>query len=107
VTASVEPLTVYPGAWGPFIKGSCHLTADTVAELHEFAARIGMRRSWFQSDTPAGKRVLPPVGSWHYDLTPAKRAAAVRAGAVETDWAGMAALFRAAGRETQRRGGDR
>lgn len=55
-----------------FKQGSCHLTADTTEELHEFAKRIGMRREWFQaqSSTP------------HYDLTPAKRAAALLAGAV-------------------------
>ena len=41
------------------------------AKLHEFAARIGMKRSWFQGD--------------HYDLTPSKRAMAVRLGAVEVE----------------------
>ena len=29
----------------------CHMMSDTgdVAELHAFAARLGLRRSWFQS----------------------------------------------------------
>ncbi|QWQ39587.1 DUF4031 domain-containing protein [Streptomyces sp. YPW6] len=27
----------------------CHLTADTEDELHAFAARLGLRRSWFQT----------------------------------------------------------
>jgi hypothetical protein len=52
-------------------KQSCHLGADTLEELHEFAARLGLKRGWFQ-----GGR-LP-----HYDLTPNKRAQAVRLGAV-------------------------
>jgi hypothetical protein len=49
----------------------CHLFADApdCAELHAFARKIGMRREWYQGD--------------HYDLTPKKRAAAVRAGAKE------------------------
>lgn len=53
----------------------CHLWADTVEELHALAARIGLRRSWFQSHTR-----LP-----HYDLTPSKRALAIAAGANATD----------------------
>jgi hypothetical protein len=49
----------------------CHLFADETdsAELHVFAARLGMHREWFQGD--------------HYDLTPAKRAKAVKLGAKE------------------------
>ena len=49
----------------------CHLFADTLDELHAFAERIGLLRSWFQGD--------------HYDLTPKRRAAAVAAGALEVD----------------------
>jgi hypothetical protein len=51
----------------------CHLFADenNSTELHALAFRIGMRKEWFQGD--------------HYDLTPGKRAAAIRAGAVEVD----------------------
>lgn len=60
------------GGWrlGP----SCHLFADTLEELHAFAARLGMRCSWFQ-DRP-GK--LP-----HYDLTRGRRRVAVHLGAIE------------------------
>jgi hypothetical protein len=54
---------------------SCHLIADTEAELHELAASIGMKRSWFQGE----------ASSPHYDLTERRRAAAVRLGAVELD----------------------
>jgi hypothetical protein len=51
----------------------CHLIADEAdcPELHAFAARIGMKRSWFQGD--------------HYDLGPGRRAAAVAIGAIEVD----------------------
>lgn len=52
-----------------------HLFADDLAELHRFAARIGLQRRWFQN-----KERLP-----HYDLTPNKRRLAVKAGAVEVD----------------------
>jgi hypothetical protein len=53
----------------------CHLWADTVAELHVLAARIGQRMAWFQ-DRP---------GFPHYDLTPAQRYKAIAAGAREQD----------------------
>lgn len=52
---------------------ACHMTADTFAELHKMAWRIGMRRAWFQ-DHPR----YP-----HYDLTAGKRALAIRFGAIE------------------------
>jgi len=51
----------------------CHLWADSLEELHEFADKIGMKRSWFQDH----KR-LP-----HYDLVPIRRAKALEMGAVE------------------------
>jgi hypothetical protein len=54
---------------------SCHLFADTVDELHEFAGRIGLRREWFQAHS------LVP----HYDLTANKRRVAVSMGAVQSD----------------------
>jgi len=44
----------------------CHLTADTKDELHEFAARIGLRRSWFQDDNPVPGKIKMP-GGWHYE----------------------------------------
>lgn len=51
---------------------SCHMAADTPEELHALAERIGLRRAWVQ-------RVPRP----HYDLTPNKRALALRHGAKE------------------------
>ncbi|MDT3735527.1 MAG: DUF4031 domain-containing protein [Denitratisoma sp.] len=47
----------------------CHMIADTEAELHVMAGRIGMKRRWYQGD--------------HYDICLAKRDLAVRFGAVE------------------------
>lgn len=67
----VDELQVWPHAKGIFRKGSCHLTATTLDELHAFAARIGMRRAWFQDH---------PILA-HYDLTPARRADALHLGA--------------------------
>lgn len=64
----------------------CHLIADTEDELHEFAQRIGLRRSWFQVPKFAGKPCKPDsraAQNWHYDVTESRRAAAVRLGAVE------------------------
>ena len=72
-------MAVYVDALFPCVKNmkwrydkSCHLVADTVEELHVFAASIGLRRSWFQGKS------LP-----HYDLTKNKRAQAVKTGAIE------------------------
>lgn len=52
---------------------SCHLFSDTydTDELHAFAAKIGLKRMWFQNNPR-----LP-----HYDLTPRKRAEAICHGA--------------------------
>lgn len=50
----------------------CHLVADTLDELHAFAARIGLRRSWFQAQAS-----FP-----HYDVTTDVRDRALRTGAI-------------------------
>lgn len=74
----VDALNVWGGDSAPSCfrhKPSCHLYADTLTELHNFAASIGLRRSWFQ-DSPTLK---------HYDLTAGKRILAVRSGAIEHD----------------------
>ena len=70
----VDELIVWPHAKHRCFKGgSCHLTIvdEPLENLHAFAARIGLKRAWFQ-DHP-----LAP----HYDLTPGRREAALRAGA--------------------------
>ena len=50
-----------------------HLMADTDGELHAFAARLGLRRSWAQYP-----------GTWrsHYDVTDRVRTRAIALGAV-------------------------
>lgn len=50
----------------------CHMIADTAAELHAMADRIGVARRWYQGD--------------HYDIALSKRALAVAAGAREITW---------------------
>ena len=51
----------------------CHLWTDgDLEELHAFAARIGMRRAWFQNHA-----LLP-----HYDLVPSRRTKAIALGAI-------------------------
>jgi len=54
-----------------FRGGACHLTGDDLHELHEFAAKLGLRPEWFQDGR------IP-----HYDLTRGKRQQAIDAGAV-------------------------
>lgn len=47
----------------------CHMLADTPAELHAMADRIGVKRKWFQRD----------ASTPHYDICQSKRALAVAA----------------------------
>lgn len=55
----------------------CHMWADTEAEMHAMARRIGLRREWFQ---------CPPRASWrHYDVSLTSKQKAIAAGAVLTD----------------------
>lgn len=48
----------------------CYLMADTLTGLHFFAARIGLKREWYQ-----------PKSTPHYDLTANKRTLAIKFGA--------------------------
>jgi len=57
-----------------------HLFADSQDELHEFAARLGLRRSYFQEGKPRGDGTPSPF--WHYDVTSGKRQQALALGAV-------------------------
>lgn len=53
-----------------------HLVSDVSEdELHAFAAQLGLKRSWFQG--------RPKASAAHYDVTPPKRALALKLGAVE------------------------
>ena len=70
----VDALRDY-GWWrGP----SCHLIADSVDELMEFALAMGLRREWFQ-----------PKSTPHFDLTADTRAKAFEMGAIELDRRGL------------------
>ena len=57
-----------PAKVGRFDARWCHLVSDQIdpTELHEFAARIGLRRAWFQRGTRLGEH--DPAGD-HYDVT--------------------------------------
>jgi len=72
MTVYVDEIVQWPTKIRCFKNGSCHLTADTLEELHAMAQKIGMRREWFQ-DHPRAP---------HYDLTPSKRERALKEGAV-------------------------
>lgn len=61
----------------------CHMIADTLVELHEFAAKINLSSSWFHSGRFK-----------HYDLNPTSRAAAIEAGAVEITSKEMVTLLK-------------
>lgn len=51
----------------------CHLLADSIEELHEFAKKLGLRRNWFQH-----------AASYpHYDVTLEIRQIALSMGAIE------------------------
>ena len=56
-------------------KTWCHLVADSVAELHAFAKRLGLKRQWFQ-----GGSSYP-----HYDVTASMQQRALRMGALPAD----------------------
>ena len=65
--------------YGWFMRGrthpSCHMIADTEEELHTMATRIGLKRSWYQTDSILN----------HYDLVESKRILAIQSGAIEID----------------------
>jgi hypothetical protein len=66
------------GDWG-FFTGGGHLQADSVTELHAFAAALGLRRAWFQT------RPSRPEHD-HYDLTREGRERAIELGAIDEPW---------------------
>lgn len=70
----------------------CHMWADTLDELLAMADAIGVQRKWLQR---------PPKADWvHFDVCKAKRAKAVKLGAVETDkFAAAEHCYRLAGNQ--------
>ncbi|MBA3769686.1 MAG: DUF4031 domain-containing protein [Blastocatellia bacterium] len=75
----VDRVVDYAWKHGP----SCHLIADSVAELKEFAVRMGLREEWFQ-----------PLSSPHFDLTREARVAAIDLGAIELNTRDFVAKLR-------------
>lgn len=73
----VDPLMAHGWVLRGRATKSCHMWAapEHVDELHALAARIGLKRKWYQE-----RKRVP-----HYDLTPSKRAAAIKAGAKALD----------------------
>ena len=71
-----------------------HLTADTPDELHQFAARLGYRREWFQGRCKHA--ACPTVDGvcvhFHYDVVDRKRTEAIALGAQAIDIRQMGAL---------------
>lgn len=67
--------TVYNPWTGRNVTGAfSHLTADTDEELHEFAARLGLKREYHQPSPPASRS--------HYDVTKGVRNRAIALGAI-------------------------
>lgn len=61
-----------------------HMTADSLDELHDFAARVGIARCWFHK----GSRHP------HYDVTGPQREDALGAGATAVDKRALARVAR-------------
>jgi hypothetical protein len=74
-----------------------HLTADTPAELHQFATLIGLKTSWFQAKCKHGP--CPTIDGvcahFHYDVVDAKRTEAIAAGAKGIDIRELGAIVSA------------
>lgn len=71
----VDELLKHGGSASFQWEHSCHLYADSLDELHAFAAGLELKRQWFQDK----------AGFPHYDLTVGKRSMAVKRGAQEKD----------------------
>jgi hypothetical protein len=84
VACYVDALHEYPDAGLRFTE-FCHLLADTRAELHDMAGRLGIPERFFQ-DHP---------WRWHHDLPAHLRAQAVALGAQELTMHEVGALLRA------------
>ena len=86
-------MTVYLDDWrqparlGTVDDRWSHLVADDEDELHEFAAKLGMRRQWYQH-----KPARPHQA--HYDLPERWRDAAVALGAVPIGWRELGRMLR-------------
>ena len=92
-SAGDRTMTVYLDDWrqparlGPVDDRWSHLVADTDDELHAFAARLGMRREWFQH-----KEGRPHQA--HYDVPERTRREALELGAVAVTWRQVGRMMR-------------
>jgi hypothetical protein len=86
-------VTVYLDDWrqparlGPVTDRWSHLVADSDIELHAFAARLGMRREWFQHKASRPHQA-------HYDLPERARGEALALGAVPISWRRLGRMLR-------------
>ncbi len=62
----------------------CHMLADTDAELHAMAEKLGISQQHWQRP--------PKASTSHYDIAQSKRALAVKYGAIEVSMEQMAAM---------------
>lgn len=70
----VDTLTDYGDSCKLRYKVWAHMVStESEDELHEFAAKLGLKREWAQ--------LRPQASAAHYDLVPAKRAIAIKLGA--------------------------
>jgi len=110
VTVYVDDLGC-PATVGGLNARWSHLIADDVAELHAFAARLGLRRQWFQDPTVTGKPLAAPgtraAENWHYDVTSSKRAQAIRLGAVPVAYRDLPAIIDARFNASREQGQER
>ena len=81
-------MSVYVDAaiWRHAGRRWCHLLADDEAELHRFAALLGVKQSSYQGP--------PKTSAPHYDITGLERDRAVRLGAVQCSREEIVAVFR-------------
>lgn len=86
----VDPIREHPPVHGQ--RFWCHMIADTEAELHAMADRIGLPRRAYQGD--------------HYDLVPEGRAFALAFGAEEMETRTMARRVCAARKAARRKNAD-
>lgn len=96
MTVYVDDLGM-PATVGGLSARWSHLIADDREELHMFAARLGLRRTWFQDPTVTGKPLATPgtraAETWHYDVTASKRTQAIRLGAVPVPYRDLPAII--------------
>lgn len=88
------PAKVWNKRTGRYVESRWfHLISDQIdtAELHAFAARLGLHRSYFQQGKTLGGSELDP-GHDHYDVTVGKRKQAVGLGAQPVSWHELAKI---------------